>query len=145
MRRMIALSMFCSVVLISGCLPVLSIYPLYDKRTSILDARLIGDWVEEDGMQFIFRQRGEKSYEMVVTDAGKRAVLDAHLLQLRGQYYLDLYPNPDSLESALEGLAFALDTLESELSNESHIMYGLNLTILQPFHTFSSDFGPLER
>jgi hypothetical protein len=136
MSRIRAL-LLLSAVLVAGCWPVLSVHPLYDEKTSFFDPGLIGDWVNDDGIHFIFRQSGDKAYEMVVMDDGKRSVFSAHLVRLRGQYYLDLYPNLDSLDVVFEDLASTMDSVADKMVSEYQaLIYGMNLTFILPWHSF---------
>ncbi len=85
---------FCVISsIIAGCIP--SLHPLYTDETLIFDEALIGKWKindKNDEQIWQFSKAGEKEYELRILQAGKEGRFAAHLLELDGKTYLDLYP-----------------------------------------------------
>lgn len=96
--------LFCLLSLIlGGCIPLtLSLHPLYTDDTVVYDEKLIGKWMGGDEI-WQFSKAGEKEYELRVLMSEKEGRFEAHLLELEGNMYLDLYPDSnESLENMNE-------------------------------------------
>ena len=78
--------------LLSGCW-TLSLHPLYTDSTLTFDERLIGIWKSE-GATAVFIQAGEKGYRIQYLEKDKSSLLEARLVQLGEQRYLDVYTPP---------------------------------------------------
>jgi hypothetical protein len=87
------------VALMTGCVPVDSLNPLYTDKDVVFDESLLGEWVGPDAndtgtMKFI--KAGKDAYVIVMTDNDgpngeqKTTFYDAHLLSLSGQKFLDV-------------------------------------------------------
>ena len=100
-------------VLLGGCLPTVSVYPLHDKGTVVFDPNLVGTWVEDsndpneaDNWQFKAHKddKGLKAYELRVADEDGKGLFFAYLVRLEGKLFLDLVaaklPWEDDLEKA---------------------------------------------
>lgn len=83
---------------LGGCVPVMSLHPLYTEKDLVSNAILLGTWVEDSNTPdciWDFREfdEQEKEYKLVFTDdEGRKGLLDAHLTTLGDNLYLDLYP-----------------------------------------------------
>jgi hypothetical protein len=98
------LPLLAGLLLLTGCVPVDSLNPLYTDKDLAFDESLLGSWVGpdngEDGvLQFVARDEdGKKSYSLVMTekdkdsDGYKRTVYRAHLVKLNGHQFLDVIP-----------------------------------------------------
>ena len=87
-------------VLLSGCLP--SLHPLYTPETLIFEEKLVGKWIEKDGSNiWEFRKTGEQKYEMRLFD-GKEGRFEAHLIELGGMMFLDVFPDGEVLGNPQE-------------------------------------------
>jgi hypothetical protein len=80
----------------------LSIHPLYTKLDLDFDPILLGNWVDDQGdVSFIFEKSAELEYKLTVIEKDgqqeSKAEFEAHLVQLGGSDFLDIYPR------ALEG------------------------------------------
>ncbi len=106
---------FGVLFLLSGCI-VQSLHPLYTDENVIFDARLIGQWAEEDSKEiWEFSQQGEQRYKCVVyEDEGEQSILAAHLLEIKGKMFLDFFP--------------------TELDEQGGIFYQLHVL---PVHSFA--------
>src|SRR3954462_7825906 len=102
MKKLLVL--FTGLLLLTGCVPVDSLNPLYTDKDTAFDESLLGSWVGsdngEDGvLEFIARDEdGSKSYLLVMTDKNKqsdtckRTVYQAHLVKLNDRPFLDVTP-----------------------------------------------------
>ena len=100
---------FGILLLLSGCI-VRSLHPLYTDENVIFDARLIGQWVEEDSTEiWEFSQQGEQRYKCVVyEEEGEQSILVAHLLEIKGKMFLDFFPIESDRQ---EGIFYQLHIL----------------------------------
>jgi len=100
MRRVRSLLLIATLPLLSGCeFPVRSLYPFYLDEDVIQDSRLVGTWTQEDPNEvWEFSETERKGYRCVIRDSeGKSAVFEAHLIEIHGKMFLDLFlqePNP---------------------------------------------------
>lgn len=92
------LLLLAGLLLLTGCVPVDSLNPLYTDKNVIFDPALIGKWVgsnPDDGSLRIDRAE-ENAYEMLFTqknsDSVTNTVYIAHLVSLGGEKYLDVSP-----------------------------------------------------
>jgi hypothetical protein len=98
------LPLLAGLLLLTGCVPVDSLNPLYTDKDLAFDESLLGSWVGpyngDDGvLQFIARDEdGKKSYSLVMTEKDKdsngykRTVYHAHLVKLNEHMFLDVVP-----------------------------------------------------
>ena len=83
---------------LGGCVPVMSLHPLYTEKDLVSDAILLGTWVEDSNRpdcvwDFQEFDEQEKAYKLVFTDnEGHKGLLKAHLTKLGDNLFLDLYP-----------------------------------------------------
>ncbi|MBT7861566.1 MAG: hypothetical protein HN712_14695 [Gemmatimonadetes bacterium] len=88
------LSAVAATLVMSGCL-VPSIHPLYTPQDLVFDQALIGSWVDGDEI-WTFTQNEGHGYDLTIVEDDETARLRAHLLDLDGRRFLDLYPeDPD--------------------------------------------------
>jgi len=98
------LPLLAGLLLLTGCVPVDSLNPLYTDKDLAFDESLLGSWVGPDNgddgvLQFIARDEdGKKSYSLVMTEKDKdsngykRTVYHAHLVKLNEHMFLDVVP-----------------------------------------------------
>lgn len=88
---------YCVALLLAGCLP--SLHPLYNDKTLIFKEELIGKWMEDDGGLWQFTKAEEKEYELSIRDNEEElGRFSAHLIQIKGMMFLDLFPDSEPLE-----------------------------------------------
>jgi hypothetical protein len=89
---------FCFLaLLLAGCLP--SLHPFYNDKTLIFKEELIGKWMGDDGDFWQFRRAGEKEYELrIINDEDEAGRFSAHLTEIKGLMFLDLFPDSKVLE-----------------------------------------------
>lgn len=94
------IAFYLLAALLSGCLP--SLHQLHTDDTLIFEERLVGKWKDEDNI-WEFRKAGEKEYEMRVLDGeAKEGRFEAHLIELEGMMFLDVFPDTEALEDMQE-------------------------------------------
>jgi hypothetical protein len=87
---------YCAALLMAGCLP--SLHPLYNDKTLIFKEGLIGKWMGDDSV-WQFSRAGEKEYELRIRDDEKElGRFSAHLIEIKGLMFLDLFPDDKPLE-----------------------------------------------
>jgi hypothetical protein len=87
---------YCTALLIAGCLP--SLHPLYDDKTLIFKEELVGKWMEDDDL-WQFTRAGDKEYELRIHDDEEElGRFSAHLIEIKGMMFLDLFPDSEPLE-----------------------------------------------
>jgi hypothetical protein len=92
------LPLLAGLLMLTGCVPVDSLNPLYTDKDIVFDESLLGEWVamdanEKGGVKFI--KEGNDAYLIVSmdTDANgeqQNTFYDAHLLNIGGQKFLDV-------------------------------------------------------
>ena len=85
-----------AAVLLCSCIP--SVNPFYTDQDVVFDARLLGEWQEKDKSDnpdiWNFDGTTNKMYKLTITEkGGKQGRFDAHLFQLKQEYFLDLIPD----------------------------------------------------
>jgi hypothetical protein len=96
------LLLLAGLLLLTGCVPVDSLNPLYTDKDLAFDESLLGSWVgpdkgEEGGLEILAREQdGKKSYLLVMTDKNKdlkvfkKTVYHASLVKLNEHLFLDV-------------------------------------------------------
>jgi len=98
------LLLLAGLFLLTGCVPVDSLNPLYTDKDIAFDESLLGSWVGSDNgaegvLEFIVHDEdGSKGYLLVMTDKNKesdtykKTVYQAHLVKLNDRPFLDVTP-----------------------------------------------------
>ena len=82
---------FALIIVLGGCVP--SLHELYTADTLLFDEKLVGCWGDADEMWCFTRSGQEKKYDLIITEKEqKRSFLQAHLTEVGGRRFLDLYP-----------------------------------------------------
>ena len=81
-------------LLLSGCWTI-SVHPLYSEETLIFDEQLLGTWTNEEATAE-FTQASGKRYRIRYSEKNESSILEAGLVQLGEQRYLDVYPPRDA-------------------------------------------------
>ena len=96
------LPLLAGLLLLTGCVPVDSLNPLYTDKDAFFDESLLGSWVgpdkgDEGGLEILARvQDGKKGYLLVMTDKSKdlnvlkKTVYHAQLVRLNERLFLDV-------------------------------------------------------
>jgi len=113
-------------VILGGCVPVISLHPLYMEKDIMLDKKLCGTWIDESGdmkstWEFERIEDPNNAYKLIFTDEdGKKGSFVAHLLKLKDMLFLDIYPSE----------------LPWELEDPNKMDWPYNSLFLIPAHTF---------
>ena len=90
---------YLSVIIVGGCVPVISLYPLYTEKDVIMDKKLYGTWVDDSNdskttWEFKSIDEPKKAYKLIFTDEeGKKGSFVAHLVKLQDKLFLDIFPS----------------------------------------------------
>ena len=88
---------YVSAVLLSGCVPVISLYPLYTGKDVVFEEKLLGTWVQDDGettWEFKTIDEPNNAYKLIFSDdEGKKGSFIARLVKLQNRRFLDVYPS----------------------------------------------------
>ena len=85
--------------LLGGCVPVMSLRPLYTKENVVFDKKLLGTWVDDPNeskitWQFKSIDKPENAYKLIFTgEDGMKGSFVAHMLKLQDKLFLDVYPS----------------------------------------------------
>jgi hypothetical protein len=115
--------------ILGGCVPVMSLHPLYDEQNIVFDEKLLGLWSSDSNetMEFTQPEKKEKTYQLILTSIDKdskrpiKGIFDVRLVKIENKLFLDVFPN----QSAAGGL---------EEPNEAKWFY--NSFFLMPMHSF---------
>jgi hypothetical protein len=106
------LLLLAGLLLLTGCVPVDSLNPLYTDKDLAFDESLLGSWVgadkgEEGGLEILaWEKDGKKSYLLVMTDKDKdlkvfkKTVYHASLVKLDEHLFLDVVQQSFEPQSA---------------------------------------------
>ena len=127
-------------ILLGGCLPVMSLHPLFNEKDVVFDEKLLGTWVEDSNShatnsqticEFKRADANENAYRLIFSDKdslqngflieGRKGLFIAHLVKLKDKLFLDASPD-------------RLPYYEPRDPNEEGWAY--NSLFLLPTHTF---------
>ena len=128
--------------LLGGCIPVMSLHPLYTEEDVVFEKKLLGTWVDDSNEttwefkrivedsnissglgEFRFRDpdESEKAYELVYSSSdGNKGSFFAHLVKLNNRFFLDVYPSQLPFAGAFETLARAWETASRKEPNDQN-------------------------
>ncbi len=92
-RIYIALLCLSLFVLLNGC-GIFSIHPLFHEKDLIVNTKLIGTWKDASDENSLIKidTTADSKYLFTRIDAGDTTDFEMGLLQLQGQYFIDLFP-----------------------------------------------------
>jgi hypothetical protein len=92
MRTAKLLSVILAVLFLCGCVPIMSLHPLFLKKDFVFDARLLGEWQNEEGKPLCRFEKAEDGYNLYFLNKDSEPVSKyaAHLANLRGSLFLDI-------------------------------------------------------
>ena len=101
MKKAIWILVFAIPLLLAGCIPF-SLYPIYTVDTLLFEPALVGWWAKPDAQEvYVFSADGEKSYELtLLTMEEDTKHFEAHLADIGGTTFLDLYPEKKAFEDS---------------------------------------------
>jgi len=93
------LSLYLIILFLIGCVPVVSLHPLYTKEDTHFKEELLGTWADDSNdMTWEFKQseESESKYDLIVTGESEegepKGLFIAHLVKLEDKFFLDIYP-----------------------------------------------------
>ena len=113
-------------VLLGGCLPVISLHPLFTKENLVFEEKLLGTWVDDPNSpevtwEFERIAEKEKAYKLIFSDdKGKKGLFVTHLVKLENRLFMDVYPAE----------------LPWEQEDPNNLKWPYNAFFLIPAHTF---------
>jgi hypothetical protein len=78
-----------AVLIIAGCVP--SLHSIVTEKTLTYDPALVGKWQADDAVWTITGDPEKKSYVVEIAEEGKQSTLTAHLVELKGHRFLDMF------------------------------------------------------
>ena len=93
------LSIYLVILFLIGCVPVVSLHPLYTKEDTHFKEELLGTWADDSNdMTWEFKQpeESESKYDLIVTGESEegepKGLFVAHLVKIEDKFFLDIYP-----------------------------------------------------
>jgi len=86
-------------VIIGGCVPVISLHPLYTEKDIVVDKKLCGTWVDdvnnpETTWEFKCIDEPKNAYKLIFSDEeGMKGSFVAYLVKLQNRLFLDIFPS----------------------------------------------------
>jgi hypothetical protein len=117
---------YALAVLLGGCVPVLSLHPLYMEEDVVPEKKLLGTWVDDPNSpkttwEFANMEEPKNAYKLVFTDEeGKKGSFVARVVKLQDRLFLDVYPSG----------------LPSDVNDPAKTDWPYNSIFLIPAHTF---------
>jgi len=85
--------------IIGGCVPVISLHPLYTEKDVVVDQKLYGTWVDDVNnpkttWEFKSIDEPKNAYKFIFSDEeGMKGSFVAHLVKLQNKLFLDIFPS----------------------------------------------------
>jgi len=81
--------------ILGGCIPVMSLHPLFTEKDLAFDEKLLGTWEEPNTTWEFKRADGKKNaYQLIFSDQDGKGLFIAHLVKLKDKLFLDVCPAP---------------------------------------------------
>jgi len=124
-----------SVLLLSGCFDMPSVYPLYTGQTAVAEPRIVGAWQTKDGKEQMFvKVTGDREYRLTyIDDKGEASLWELRVTMLGGTSVADMMAIKDDvgipahhfLALSFDGAALKVWFLDSSLLREKAGKEGL--------------------
>ena len=85
-------------IVLGGCVPVMSLNPLYEQENIIFEQKLLGVWVDDVNdpeviWDFNRPDANKNEYRLVYTDDdNKKGIFQVNLVKLKERLFLDVFP-----------------------------------------------------
>ena len=112
---------------LAGCVPVMSLHPLFDKQHLVFDEKLLGTFEADDVTWEFTRAEDPNAYQLIYTAVSKedpnvlKGLFEARLVNLDNHLFLDIFPKEGPWGD------------EEELDRTK---WPLNAFFMRPLHTF---------
>jgi len=113
-------------VILGGCIPVISLHPLYTEKDVVVDKKLYGTWIDDPNSpkttwEFKNTDEPKNAYKLIFTDEeGKKGSFVTHLVKLQNRLFLDIFPSE----------------LPWEQEDPNRLNWPYNFLFMIPAHTF---------
>jgi len=119
--------LYCALALaLGGCVPIMSLQPLYIEEDTVFEKKLLGTWVSDPNgphstWQFSDINEPKNAYKLIFTDEeGKKGSFMAKLVKLQDKLFMDVYPSE----------------MPSDVNDPAKTAWRYNAFFLIPAHTF---------
>lgn len=112
--------------LLGGCIPVMSLHPIYTEKDVVFETKLLGTWVDdpnkpETNWQFRRIDEPNNAYSLLLFEnEDEKGLFIGRLVKLQDKLFLDLSP----------------DKLPFESDDPNEVKWPFNAMFLIPAHTF---------
>jgi hypothetical protein len=112
--------------ILGGCVPVMSLHPLYTEKDTSFDDRILGTWLDdsnESQWEFTRPDKTENKYKLTIYNLKEKhgmGLLDVYLVKLKNKLYLDV----------------SADEFPCDVKDANKVDWPLNAFFLVPAHTF---------
>lgn len=110
--------------ILGGCVPVMSLHPLYTEEDVVFEEKLLGTWVDDSNettWEFKRPDESKKAYELIFRDdEGNKGLFVVHTVNLENGLFLDIYPGQ----------------LPWEIRDPNKVEWLYNAFFFVPAHTF---------
>jgi hypothetical protein len=92
-------------VIIGGCVPVISLHPLYTEKDIVVEKKLYGTWTDDPNSpkttwEFKSIDEPKNAYNLTFTDEdGKKGSFVTHLVKLQNGLFMDIFPGEPPWEA----------------------------------------------
>ncbi len=106
MRTFLVLSL---MLMMAGCIPTLTLQPIWDKEHMVSEPTLEGRWISAEGdcVLHVTTQTSDKEYRLDYASEDGVTHYEGHLIRLGDHLILDLCLEDDAANKLVEGQAFA--------------------------------------
>jgi hypothetical protein len=105
MKRTAIIFVLFACITMSGCL-VSALHPFYTAKDKVYDAKLVGNWMDDDSClwiiqpnksnnEFMSPEELDSTFNIVYYEDDEKAILVGTLFELDGKRYIDFTPDPD--------------------------------------------------
>ncbi len=111
---------------LGGCIPIMSVNPLYTKSDVIFEQKILGTWVDDPNSpdttwEFSRMDEPNNAYKLIFTDEeGRKGFFEAYMVKLVGKLFLDVLPGE----------------MPWDIEDPNTVDWPYNTFFLLPSHTF---------
>jgi hypothetical protein len=86
-------------IVLGGCVPVMSLNPLYEKKNIIFEQKLLGVWMDDVNdpeviWEFNRPDANKNEYRLIYTnEENNKGIFKVHLVKLKERLFLDVFPD----------------------------------------------------
>lgn len=83
-------------VMLGGCVPIVSLYPLYNENDAILEEKLLGQWIQdsnETSWQFVRPDPNSADYRLILSDEEQhKGLFTCRFTKISDKLFLNVFP-----------------------------------------------------